>query len=71
MIKISEWYIPKDKDHTINLVWLSVSLSLSRATKVPGNVVIKTLLLFSRMAILRQSGLILSISEMRNCAGRE
>lgn len=70
MIKITECCIPKDKEHTVNLVWLSVSLSLSGAMEVQGNVIIKTLLLFSSTAILSwwQSGLILSISKMRNCA---
>jgi len=70
MIKITECYVPKDKDHAVHLVWLSVSLSLSSATKARGNVITKTLLLFSSTAIWSrwQSGLNLSISDMRNCA---
>lgn len=49
MIKITDCCIPKDKDHTVNLVWPSVSLSLSGAMEVQGNVIIKTLLLFSAL----------------------
>lgn len=51
-IKMTEWYIPKDNNHTVNLVWPSVSVSLRGATEAQSTVNLKALVLFSSTAIL-------------------
>lgn len=49
---MTEWYIPKDNDHTVNLVWPSVSMSLRGTTEAQSTVILKALVLFSSTAIL-------------------